>query len=331
MYEPAWDLSLPLLPNGPRTSLSEELAKFFSSEYLDFRCDRCGQKTLAERRFFYSRLPRVLLVHLKKFKPDGTKSHVQVDFPLRGLMVQEGDLQVCPSGPCSCCCCISRQKQREEGGRRGKEEGHEGALGDSREEQRPFLGCAACNSVPPLKGFGRKRAGIISQSISDGQESADVGGKAEQGRDAKERTVKKAVQAEKPEFEATKEAENRSHAGAEERMGTLQAKKSQEEDMEIIEKQYKQQIPGMPTEKADGCLDRGMRHLKEDLDRTLSSARATDAIASRQTLLEKGQVRRPVDKECGCEGHGRVGAFGGEEHIAPDKGGRKQRTTTGTR
>ncbi|PHJ19515.1 elongator complex protein [Cystoisospora suis] len=240
VYEPAWDLSLPLLPDGPRTSLSEELSKFFSSEYLDFRCERCEQKTTAERRFFYSHLPRVLLVHLKKFKPDGTKSHVRVAFPLRGLWVEEGDLpQFRSREHCTCCCDTSQEEQGRKERRRTRDKGEEEATDSGRETARTLSGPPASSRLPPLKGSKLRGVNGGFRDAVGGQKDQAGRGKTDLKRDAAEKRKSAMTQGETPECRESGDTGEGRRVSAEGRVSRGQAEKSQEEeDRAFDEKQH---------------------------------------------------------------------------------------------
>ena len=67
--EPFLDLSVDLAPN---TSVTSCLRKFSEEEMLcernKFHCDNCGDLQEAEKRMKIKRLPRVLALHLKRFK-----------------------------------------------------------------------------------------------------------------------------------------------------------------------------------------------------------------------------------------------------------------------
>ena len=105
MYEPFYELSLPLAPKasgafpswlgfrtgGPLT-LQDCLRAYTEEERLDgeeaFHCERCKEKTSAIKLLRLYRLPDSLILHVKRFRHKGTgvdKSTADVVFPMRGL------------------------------------------------------------------------------------------------------------------------------------------------------------------------------------------------------------------------------------------------------
>jgi ubiquitin C-terminal hydrolase len=106
MYEPFWELSLPLAPSsggafswltfkgGSSLSLQDCLRAYTASEKLDgkeaFSCEKCREKTAATKHLRLHRLPDALVLHLKRFKHGGAgrggdKLATDVVFPLRSL------------------------------------------------------------------------------------------------------------------------------------------------------------------------------------------------------------------------------------------------------
>lgn len=105
MYEPFYELSLPLAPKtsgtfpswlgfrsgGPLT-LQDCLRAYTEEERLDgeeaFYCERCKEKTSAIKLLRPYRLPDSLILHVKRFRHKGAgvdKLTTDVAFPLRGL------------------------------------------------------------------------------------------------------------------------------------------------------------------------------------------------------------------------------------------------------
>ncbi|KAG7669561.1 hypothetical protein Ndes2526B_g05900 [Nannochloris sp. 'desiccata'] len=107
MYEPFWELSLPLAPNsggafswltfkpgGSSLSLQDCLRAYTAGEKLDgkeaFSCEKCGEKTPATKQLCLHRLPDALILHVKRFKHGGAggggdKLTTDVVFPLHSL------------------------------------------------------------------------------------------------------------------------------------------------------------------------------------------------------------------------------------------------------
>jgi ubiquitin C-terminal hydrolase len=107
MYEPFWELSLPLAPSSggafswltfkPGSSsltLQDCLRAYTAGEKLDgkeaFSCEKCGGKTPATKHLRLHRLPDALVLHVKRFKHGGAggggdKLTTDVVFPLRSL------------------------------------------------------------------------------------------------------------------------------------------------------------------------------------------------------------------------------------------------------
>lgn len=90
-YNPFMYLSLPI-PKGPFTSLGDCLREFMKEEILDeqdgWKCTKCKVLRRAKKSLCISRIPRILLIHLKRFSFSGPfrdKIDTFVDFPLRGL------------------------------------------------------------------------------------------------------------------------------------------------------------------------------------------------------------------------------------------------------
>ena len=56
-------------PTGPIASLSDLLSRFFSSQLIEYRCERCSG-TVCKKSYAFKQLPRVLILHLKRFLPN---------------------------------------------------------------------------------------------------------------------------------------------------------------------------------------------------------------------------------------------------------------------
>eukprot|EP01062_Namystynia_karyoxenos_P037473 TRINITY_DN27270_c0_g1_i2.p1 TRINITY_DN27270_c0_g1~~TRINITY_DN27270_c0_g1_i2.p1 ORF type:complete len:783 (+),score=209.32 TRINITY_DN27270_c0_g1_i2:62-2410(+) len=107
--DPVLDLSISIPDGGGAEgpSVMECLQRFAAPERLEgveaVHCPRCGQKQPCVRRIRISRLPPVLVVHLKRFEQDGQrllKLHSPVRVPLRaelGWACTEGARAVAPT------------------------------------------------------------------------------------------------------------------------------------------------------------------------------------------------------------------------------------------
>lgn len=122
MYEPFWDLSLPLAKEGKGGGLSwlgikgtpasiqDCLTAFTADEKLEgveaFHCERCGEKTPATKHLRIHRFPEVLVLQIKRFKYKGTstdKLTANVSFPLKDLRLHQFASPESPAGPAECC------------------------------------------------------------------------------------------------------------------------------------------------------------------------------------------------------------------------------------
>lgn len=76
-WDPFWDLSLPLVRGRYSLKLSDVLEEFTAKETLDSDerpiCSHCKRATRSTKQISLSRLPQVLILHLKKFTNDGYK------------------------------------------------------------------------------------------------------------------------------------------------------------------------------------------------------------------------------------------------------------------
>lgn len=91
-FEAFWDLSLPLPTRGSSTlRLSQCLDHFTKEEVLDGNemptCSKCKSRRKCTKRFSIQKLPKILVLHLKRFSPSERyrKLSAAVDFPLTGL------------------------------------------------------------------------------------------------------------------------------------------------------------------------------------------------------------------------------------------------------
>lgn len=124
MYEPFWELSLPLIPKsgsntltswfglkpGGPLSLQDCLQAFTSEERLEgeeaFDCEVCKEKTRATKRLRLHRLPDALVLHIKRFRHSGSQTDklaTNVTFPLRGLDLSPHGSPECYHSQEHCC------------------------------------------------------------------------------------------------------------------------------------------------------------------------------------------------------------------------------------
>jgi len=85
-------LSLPI-PSETRCHLKDCLNHFSNPERIDaaWECPRCKQKREADKKIVICKLPKILIVHLKRFSLEGrwrSKLQTVVDFPLSDMNVE---------------------------------------------------------------------------------------------------------------------------------------------------------------------------------------------------------------------------------------------------
>ncbi|XP_056141091.1 ubiquitin carboxyl-terminal hydrolase 2-like isoform X2 [Lampris incognitus] len=96
VFDPFWDLSLPIAQNSAEVTLTECMRLFTRADVLDGEerptCNKCSAKTKCIKRFTVQKFPQILVLHLKRFK----ESHVRankvsafVRFPLKELDLSE--------------------------------------------------------------------------------------------------------------------------------------------------------------------------------------------------------------------------------------------------
>ncbi|XP_051547155.1 ubl carboxyl-terminal hydrolase 18 isoform X2 [Myxocyprinus asiaticus] len=82
---PSYSFSLPLAIHEGGNNLESCIQSFFQRQNLLHYCDRCGQKQLSTHELRLVSLPRILCVHLKRFRNDDgftRKLHSRVTFPV---------------------------------------------------------------------------------------------------------------------------------------------------------------------------------------------------------------------------------------------------------
>jgi len=91
-FEPFWDLSLGIPSRSGEVSLLDCFESFTKEEILDGdempTCERCKTRKKCSKRYSLYRLPKILVIHLKRFSPSDRfrqKLSTTVTFPLTGL------------------------------------------------------------------------------------------------------------------------------------------------------------------------------------------------------------------------------------------------------
>ena len=92
-YDPFCFLSLPLnnqkLDNNTGIDLYNIIQLYCNNEYLDddnkWRCEKCKTESKAERTITFWSTPKKLIIHLKRFKNNGNKNNVYINYPLFNL------------------------------------------------------------------------------------------------------------------------------------------------------------------------------------------------------------------------------------------------------
>nr|CAD2188848.1 unnamed protein product [Meloidogyne enterolobii] len=77
------DIDLNVSIDDNNTDLKSCLESYFQILQTD-ECQRCGNKNAPALTYLW-RLPEVLIIHLGRGKPDGTKNNRFIDFPMQNL------------------------------------------------------------------------------------------------------------------------------------------------------------------------------------------------------------------------------------------------------
>ena len=103
-WDPFWDLSLPLARGRHSCRLTDVIDDFTAKETLDSderpSCSQCKRPTRSTKQISLSRLPQVLILHLKKFSNDGyklTSPEVKIDKQLTFNQTTSYTLKACIS------------------------------------------------------------------------------------------------------------------------------------------------------------------------------------------------------------------------------------------
>ncbi|OBS58483.1 hypothetical protein A6R68_10348 [Neotoma lepida] len=97
VFDPFWDLSLPIAKRGyPEVTLMECMRLFTKEDVLDGdekpTCCRCRARKRCIKKFSVQRFPKILVLHLKRFSESRirtSKLTTFVNFPLRDLDLRE--------------------------------------------------------------------------------------------------------------------------------------------------------------------------------------------------------------------------------------------------
>lgn len=103
-WDPFWDLSLPLVRGRYNSKLSDIIQEFTAKETLDSDerpiCSQCEKVTKSTKQIDLSRLPQLLILHLKKFTNDGyklTSPEIKIDKQLTFNQMTTYTLKACIS------------------------------------------------------------------------------------------------------------------------------------------------------------------------------------------------------------------------------------------
>lgn len=86
-FETFWDLSLPLPDKSGKVTLKECLKLLTKKEKLEIICNKCTKQTKFHKKYSIVKLPKVLMIHLKRFKihsPLMGSLNISLKFPING-------------------------------------------------------------------------------------------------------------------------------------------------------------------------------------------------------------------------------------------------------
>uniref|UniRef100_A0A3P9I699 Ubiquitin carboxyl-terminal hydrolase n=1 Tax=Oryzias latipes TaxID=8090 RepID=A0A3P9I699_ORYLA len=97
MFDPFWDLSIPIAQEGPgEVTLKDCLRLFTKEDVLDGEekptCNKCKARRKCTKRFSIQKFPQILVIHLKRFSDSNSRSSklsTFVNFPLKELDLRE--------------------------------------------------------------------------------------------------------------------------------------------------------------------------------------------------------------------------------------------------
>ena len=91
-FDPFLDLSLSISLEN-HSNLFDCMNSFFSNEELsdNYFCEKCKCKSQAIKLFKITKLPKILVIHLKRFKsfPKKRKIHKKITFPIKNFVLNE--------------------------------------------------------------------------------------------------------------------------------------------------------------------------------------------------------------------------------------------------
>lgn len=92
-YQPMNRIHLPIPPDMEKVSLDDCFQLYNEGETLDkdnaWRCEGCNKGVSAQKCISIWKKPRYMVLHLKRFKKNGTKNTAHVDFPLDNLNIDD--------------------------------------------------------------------------------------------------------------------------------------------------------------------------------------------------------------------------------------------------
>lgn len=86
-FETFWDLSLPLPQKTRKVTLNQCLKLLTKKKKVKIICDRCMKQRKFCKTYSIVKLPKVLMIHLKRFHlyaPDRSSLHTSLNFPING-------------------------------------------------------------------------------------------------------------------------------------------------------------------------------------------------------------------------------------------------------
>ncbi|KAM8927104.1 ubiquitin carboxyl-terminal hydrolase 2 isoform 2-T2 [Pelodytes ibericus] len=96
VFDPFWDLSLPIAKSGAEVSLMDCIRLFTKEDVLDGEekptCCRCKARRRCTKKFTIQKFPKILVLHLKRFSEArirSSKLSTFVNFPLKDLDLRE--------------------------------------------------------------------------------------------------------------------------------------------------------------------------------------------------------------------------------------------------
>lgn len=96
VFDPFWDLSLPIVKTSGEVSLMDCLRLFTKEDVLDGierpTCNRCKTRRKCTKKFTIQKFPKILVLHLKRFSECQVKTSklsTFVNFPLKELDLRE--------------------------------------------------------------------------------------------------------------------------------------------------------------------------------------------------------------------------------------------------